>query len=111
MFVLDETPSFVWPVTYRQPGGQGQMKVQKLKLEFKRIDRSELTAKLQDASLNDNDFCKEIVIGWSEVYANSKEVPYSDEKFSEILEKKIGLARAIADTYIRVMNGDGAAKN
>lgn len=108
MFVLKQSESYVWPVTVEFPIDGGKFKKESFDAEFKRISESrikEATKQVIDGELNDNDFAKEILVGWASVSdENGNEVPYTESTKAKLLDFPL-VAKAIVLAFFDSLSG------
>lgn len=112
MFVLTKSASFYWPVTISIPQDGGTFAKQSFDAQFKRIKQSRIK-EVNDpnsASITDNDFCKEIMIGWRGVKGeDGQDIPFSEGALEEMIEMPL-VAATIATAYFQALRG-AKAKN
>lgn len=106
--ILKKKTEFEWPVVLKTPGSKKYEKSEVV-LKFKYMTQKQITE--ISAGMEYAEFCKSHVTGWSGVVdEDSKEIPFSQEAFDELLENP-GFARSIFVTYLMVMNGEATEKN
>lgn len=66
--VLDQSPSYHWPVSYRVPRDGGAYETYTFSVEFRRLPQSRLDEIQRRASageMDDGEFLREVMCGWS----------------------------------------------
>lgn len=124
-FVLQQSPSFTWPITIRerQDGGRyrthtfdavfrrlPQSRQEEIQLAYQRL-KSEVARDLVIDTLPTRQIAAEILVGWSGIFEEdgTTQVPYSEEVKAQLLEVE-GVADVLVSTYIE--SGEKAkAKN
>jgi hypothetical protein len=89
-FVLKQSDSYSWPVTFDLPVDGGRHESQTFDAQFKRMPQKWIrdTAKKIDADkVTDLELAKEVVVGWSGVTDESgKDVPFSQKALEQLLD-------------------------
>ncbi|MFZ9848938.1 MAG: hypothetical protein ACO3FA_00820 [Vulcanococcus sp.] len=124
-FVLQQSPSFTWPITIRerQDGGRyrthtfdavfrrlPQSRQEEIQLAYQRL-KSEVARDLVIDTLPTRQIAAEILVGWSGIFEEdgTTQVPYSEDVKAQLLEVE-GVADVLVSTYIE--SGEKAkAKN
>lgn len=120
-FVLKQSASYTWPVTFKLPVDGGKYEKQTFDAEFKRLpqarideiqeavqDRARSIANNQepDSPINDRTVADEILIGWSNVLdADGDEIPFTATNKQTLLEVP-ALASAIIVAFFESVTGN-----
>jgi hypothetical protein len=114
-FVLQQSPSFTWPITIRerQDGGRyrthtfdavfrrlPQSRQEEIQLAYQRL-KSEVARDLVIDTLPTRQIAAEILVGWSGIFEEdgTTQVPYSEDVKAQLLEVE-GVADVLVSTYI-----------
>lgn len=87
-FVLKQTDSYSWPVTVEFPVDGGRFEKQTFDVQFKRIAQDRIRATydaIQAGEIEDDQLCRDLVVGWSGVTDGKGEVPFSEKALSDLL--------------------------
>lgn len=122
-FVLKQSATYVWPVTFRMPTDGGKYEKQSFDAEFKRLPQSrinevqaEVQARLKaaergepsDVDITDISIADEVLMGWAGVVdGDGDEVPFSETAKTELLNVP-GLAGSIIEAYFESVQGKKA---
>jgi hypothetical protein len=114
-FVLEQTPTFSWPITVREQVDNGRYRTHTFEAVFKRLPQSRLEdlainfQQLRHAVKNDDlidriptrEIASEILVGWSGIFEadNTTQIPYSEETKAQLLEVAT-VAEMLVQTYI-----------
>jgi hypothetical protein len=114
-FVLEQTPTFTWPITIRERVDAGRYRSHSFEAVFKRLPQSRLEQlaidfqQIRHAVKNDDlidriptrEIANEILVGWSGITEpdNTTQIPYSDESKAQLLEIET-VAETLVQTYI-----------
>lgn len=113
MFVLTKTVTYYWPVSIQVPADGGSFSKESLELKFKRIAQSRLNELMEgakDESVKDEDFAREVVVGWRGVSDDAgNEIQFSDEGLKALLDIPT-MGSAIVISYLESLAG-AKAKN
>lgn len=112
-FVLKQSDTYVWPVTFDIPVDGGRQERQTFDGEFKRLPQSQVgpmvaeLTKLEDLGDLDRitEIARELLVGWSGVTGDDgKEVPYSQKALDQLLEVPF-LAVVVLKAYMDSIKG------
>jgi hypothetical protein len=112
-FVLKQSDTYTWPVTFDIPVDGGRHERQTFDGEFKRLPQSKIgpmVAELQRLEdLGDleriTDISRDVLVGWSGINDdNNKEIPYSQKALDQLLEVPF-LAVAVLKAYMDSIKG------
>jgi hypothetical protein len=112
-FVLKQSDTYIWPVTFDLPVDGGRHEKQTFDGEFKRLPQSKIgpmvaeMMKLEDLGDLDrlNEIAAEVLVGWSGVTGDDgKEIPYSQKALEQLLEVPF-LAVAVLKAYMDSIKG------
>jgi hypothetical protein len=122
-FVLKQSATYVWPVTFRVPTDGGKYEKQSFDAEFKRLPQSrinEIQAEVQarlkaaekgepfETDISDISIADEVLAGWAGVVdGDGDEVPFSEAGKAELLNVP-GLAGSIIEAYFESVQGKKA---
>lgn len=114
-FVLEQSPTFSWPITIRETVDNGRYRTHTFEAVFKRLPQSRLEElaidfqRLRHAVRNDEPIdgiptraiASEILVGWSGIFEpdNTTQIPYTEETKAQLLEVAT-VAEALVTTYI-----------
>lgn len=114
-FILEQTPTFTWPITIRELQDGGRYRTHTFEATFKRLPQSrmdEITLDYQRikswaardeviSSLPTREIASEILVGWSGITEadNTTAIPYSEECKAQLLEIAT-VADVLVTTYI-----------
>lgn len=107
MFVIKKAESYVWPVTFRIPTDGAKYESVSFDAVFKRITQTrigEITKAVEDGSISDADLCREVLIGWSGITEDEKEVPFTPGMLDRLLDVP-GFAGAVVGTFYESLVG------
>jgi hypothetical protein len=114
-FVLEQSPTFSWPITIRERVDAGRYRSHSFEAVFKRLPQSRLEElaisfqQMRHAVKNDElisqiptrEVAAEILVGWSGITEpdNTTQIPYSEETKAQLLEVET-VAEMLVQTYI-----------
>ena len=114
-FILEQTPTFTWPITVREQVDNGRYRTHTFEAVFKRLPQSRLEnlaidfQQLRYAVKNDQpidriptrEIANEILVGWSGIFEpdNTTQIPYTEETKAQLLEVAT-VAEVLVQTYI-----------
>lgn len=104
MFVLKQTPTYKWPVSFSLPA-DGKLEEHTITIEFKRYTNQELIDLTQEDGITDIMITKRAVVGWDGV-----DTAFSDDALSELL-KQTPVAPAIVMALLESAQGSAKRKN
>ena len=101
-FILEQTPTFTWPITIREQVDNGRYRTHTFEAVFKRLPQSrmdEITLDYQRIkswaakdevinSLPTREIASEILVGWTGIFEpdNTTQIPYSEDSKAQLLE-------------------------
>ena len=119
-FVLKQSATYKWPVTFRVPADGGKYEKQTFDAEFRRLSQSrineiqlEVQARIKAAEkgdpvgtdISDMSIADEVLAGWSGVVdGDGEEVPFGQASKAELLNVP-GLAGSIIEAYFESLAG------
>ena len=112
-FVLKQSDTYIWPVTFDLPVDGGRHEKQTFDGEFKRLPQSKIgpmvaeLTKLEDLGDLDRltEIASDVLVGWSGVTGDDgKEIPYSQKALEQLLEGPF-LAVAVLKAYMDSIKG------
>jgi hypothetical protein len=112
-FVLKQSDTYTWPVSFDIPVDGGRHERQTFDGEFKRLPQSRvgpMVAELQQLEdLGDlerlTEMAKEVLVGWTGVTGDDgKEIPYSEKALAQVMEVPL-LAVSIIKAYMDSIKG------
>jgi hypothetical protein len=114
-FVLEQSPTFRWPITIREQIDDGRYRTHQFEAFFKRLPQSRLEElaidfqRLRHTVKNDEpidriptrDIANEILVGWNGILEpdNTTQVPFTETAKAQLLEVPT-VADALVSTYI-----------
>lgn len=114
-FILEQTPTFTWPITVRERQDGGRYRTHSFEAVFKRLPQSrmdEITLDYQRIksraakdevidSLPTRAIAGEILVGWTGIFEpdNATQIPYSEDSKTQLLEIET-VADVLVTTYI-----------
>lgn len=114
-FVLEQSPTFSWPITIREPQDGGRYRSHTFEAVFARLPASRLEEvlleyqRIRSAAARDElitaiptkEIATEILVGWSGIFEpdNTTQVPYSESAKAKLLEVAT-VADVLVATYI-----------
>lgn len=108
MFVLNKSGTYSWPINFSIPSDGGKQEKKPFDVIFKRLPQSKIKELIDGADVgkvNDNDFCKEVIVGWKGIqYEDGGDVPFSVSSLDDLLDYPM-LAKAIVTTYLDSLAG------
>ena len=112
-FVLKQSSSYSWPVSFDVPVDGGRHEKQTFDGEFKRLPQSKIgpmvaeLGKLEDLGELDRitEIASDVLIGWSGINDDDgKEIPFSQKALEQLLEVPF-LAVAVLKAYVDSIKG------
>ena len=112
-FVLKQSSSYSWPVSFDVPVDGGRHERQTFDGEFKRLPQSKIgpmvaeLGKLEDLGELDRitEIASDVLIGWSGINDDDgKEIPFSQKALEQLLEVPF-LAVAVLKAYMDSIKG------
>jgi hypothetical protein len=114
-FVLEQSPSFSWPITIKERQDGGRYRTHNFDAVFKRLPQSRMdeivldyqrikSFAARDEVINElptRAIASEILVGWSGIFEpdNSTQIPYSEEAKARLLEIET-VADVLVATFI-----------
>jgi hypothetical protein len=114
-FILEQTPTFTWPITIKEQVDNGRYRTHSFEAVFKRLPQSRMEElaidfqRLRHAVKNDDlieriptrEIANEILVGWSGIFEpdNTTQIPYSEDSKAQLLEIAT-VAEMLVQTYI-----------
>ena len=114
-FILEQTPTFTWPITIREQVDNGRYRTHTFEAVFKRLPQSrmdEITLDYQRIkswaakdevinSLPTREIASEILVGWTGIFEpdNTTQIPYSEYSKAQLMEIAT-VAYVLVTTYI-----------
>ena len=107
-FVLKQSDSYTWPVSFDLPIDGGRHERQSFDGEFRRLSQSrirEIGAQIESGEITDGELAAEVLVGWSGVTDDAgKDVPFNHGALSQLLDVPM-LATAIVTAYFGSLQG------
>lgn len=107
-FVLKQSDTFFWPVSFDVPENGGKHRRQTFDAEFRRLPQSrlkELGELLGQNEISDSDAVAEMLCGWRGVTDDQgEEIPFSDGMMRQLLDVPF-MAATIFDAYTDSLQG------
>ena len=107
-FVLKQSDTYVWPVTFDVPVDGGRHQRQSFDGEFRRLSQSrirEIGQQIESGDTTDAEIAGEVLTGWSGITDDDgKDVPFSQGALERLLDVPM-LATAIATAYFGSLSG------
>ena len=107
-FVLKQSDTYSWPVTFDLPIDVGRHQRQSFDGEFRRVSQSrirEMGQQIEAGDTTDADLATEVLVGWSGITDDSgKDVPFSQAALQQLLDVPM-LATAIITAYFSSLQG------
>jgi hypothetical protein len=107
-FVLKQSDSYTWPVTFDIPVDGGRHERQTFDGEFKRLAQSRITEigeQIKAEEITDSTLAGEVLIGWAGVTDDAgKDIPFSQSALQQLLDVPM-LAAAITLAYFESLQG------
>lgn len=114
-FILEQTPTFRWPIVIRERVDDGRYRTHQFEAVYKRLPQSRVEEiaiefqRLKVAIKNDElidgipvrKIADEILVGWSGIFEpdNTTQIPYSETTKAQLLEVET-VADVLVQTYI-----------
>lgn len=124
-FQLTRTPTFSWPVSFREPIDGSRYRQHTLTVVYKRVPQSRLeeiqlayqnlkadvSQDVRIHAIPTRETADEILVGWFDIFEDdgTTQIPYSKEVKAKLLEVP-GLADVLVQTYIEAIE-KAKAKN
>lgn len=112
-FVLKQSDTYSWPVTFDVPVDGGRHERQTFDGEFKRLPQSKVGPMVAELNRLDDgadmeritELASEVLVGWSGVTDDSgKEIPFSQKALEQLLEVPL-LAASVLRSYFDSIKG------
>jgi hypothetical protein len=107
-FVLKQSDTYSWPVTFDIPVDGGRHERQTFDGEFKRLPQSrirEIGQQIESGDVTDAAIAAEVLVGWSGVTDDQgKEVPFSQKALEQMLDVPL-LATSVVMAYFTSLQG------
>ena len=107
-FVLKQSNTYRWPVSFETPSDGGRHEKQTFDGEFKRLSQSrirEIGQLIETSEITDAAIATEVLVGWSGINDDSgQEVPFSQVALEQLLEVPM-LAASVITAYFASLNG------
>lgn len=99
MFVLNTSGQYSWPVSHSVAADGGKFEKMTFTAKFKRLPQSKFEELVATEGMTDKAFCREFLVGWSDIKSLSGEdVAYSEEAREQLLDMPL-LATTLVQTY------------
>jgi hypothetical protein len=112
-FVLKQSDTYTWPVTFDVPVDGGRHERQTFDGEFKRMPQSKVGPMVAELNRLDDagdmeritELASDVLVGWSGVTDDTgKEVPFSQKALEQLLEVPL-LAASVLKAYFDSLKG------
>jgi hypothetical protein len=112
-FVLKQSDTYSWPVTFDVPVDGGRHERQTFDGEFKRLPQSKVgpmiaeLQRLEDMAELERvtEIAKDVIVGWAGITGDDgKEIPYSEKALGQLLEIPL-VAVAVIKAYMDSIKG------
>jgi hypothetical protein len=107
-FVLKQSDTYSWPVSFDIPVDGGRHEKHTFDGEFKRVPQSrirEIGQLIESGDILDSAIASEVLVGWSGVLDDAgKELPFSQKALDQLLDVPL-LATAIVTSYFQSLQG------
>lgn len=107
-FVLKQSDTYSWPVTFEIPTDGGRHERQTFDGEFKRLPQSrirELGKQIEANEITDVEMASEVMVGWKGITDdNGKELPFSQKALEQLMEVPL-LATQVVAAYFSSLAG------
>ena len=112
-FVLKQSDTYSWPVSFDVPVDGGRHERQTFDAEFKRLPQSKIAPMVAELDRLDaagdldrlTDMASEVLVGWAGITDdNGKDVPFSQKALEQLLEVPL-LSVMILKAYMESMKG------
>lgn len=107
-FVLKQSDTYSWPVTFEVPTDGGRHERQTFDGEFKRLPQSrvrELGKLIEANEVTDVEVASEVLVGWAGITDdNGKDVPFSQKALEQLMEVPL-LATQVVAAYFQSLSG------
>lgn len=111
-FILDQTPTYTWPVKIELPGNGGKTDVSTFEAVFLRVKQEKLKELLNTQHEDAKAFARQVLVGWGdgEVSVDGKApLAYSEANRETLLDVQL-VAMAVVRAFIESVTL-GKAKN
>lgn len=114
MFIISQSDNYSWPVSVSLATNDGKFQQHDFKVVFKRIPQSRFEELCRELKENqeffDKDFCREVVVGWTDVTdSNGQEVPFSQGFLEKLLDVP-QVASSISLAFLDSIRGPKSAR-
>lgn len=107
-FVLKQSDTYSWPVTFEVPTDGGRHERQTFDGEFKRLPQSrirEMGKLIETNDTTDMEVASEVLVGWSGITDDQgQDVPFSQKALEQLLEVPL-LATQVVAAYFQSLSG------
>lgn len=107
-FVLKQSDTYTWPVTFDLPIDGGRHQRQSFDGEFRRLSQSrirEIGQQIEAGETTDAELATEVLVGWAGITDDSgKDVPFSQSALQQLLDVPM-LASSIVTAYFSSLQG------
>lgn len=106
MFKISQSATFRWPVKFQTVAQDGRQEAQSFDAEFKRLTQTRLK-EIADkrAEITDDDFCREVLLGWSGIKdEDGNDLPFSESNRDRLLDV-MGVPAQIIFAFYDAING------
>jgi glyoxylate carboligase len=107
-FVLKQSDTFSWPVTFDLPVDGGLHETQTFDVQFKRMPQKwirEIAKKIDAEKVTDTEVAREILAGWAGIIDDTgKDIPFSQKTLEQILDIPT-LSGAVVLAYFKATAG------
>lgn len=107
-FVLKQSDTYSWPVTFDLPIDGGRHERHSFDGEFRRLSQSrirEMGQQIEAGEATDAELAAEVLVGWCGVTdANGKDVPFSQSALQQLLDISM-VASAIVLAFFNSLQG------
>ena len=100
MFIIDQSPSYTWPVSFETPEDNGLRKKHTFTAKFKRLTQTDMEAMIHADGVTDKGLAKGLLIGWHDIKdEKQQDVPFTTATFEQLLDVP-GVANAIVMAFL-----------
>lgn len=107
-FVLKQSDTYIWPVTFDVPVDGGRHEKQTFDGEFKRLPQSrirEIGRQIESGEVTDAEIACEVLVGWTGVTDDQgKDIPFSQRALEQLLDVPM-LATSVVMAYFASLQG------
>lgn len=104
MFKLSQSATFSWPVEFNLPIEGGRFEKQTFDATFTRKSADQIKELQDREGMNDLQFCREVVVGWSGITDDGEQVPFSAGALEQVLQVP-GAASAMVRAFYEAVGG------